>query len=107
MSNLNDIHLTNRYPYQSEGPALILGPGSTWREVLEKFPPDRYTMVHGVCTGVGVGGFLLGGGVNYLGTSQRYLSGSSNVLQYTIVDANGDIYKVQGILLLEIESSFR
>ena len=58
MSNLNDIHLTNRYPYESEGPVLIIGPGSTWGAVLKKFLPDRYTMVHGVCTGVGVGGFL-------------------------------------------------
>ena len=94
MSQINSVKLSNRYPHEKPGPALILGPGSTWGRVLKKFPPERYTMVHGVCTGVGVGGFLLGGGVNYLGTSQRYLSGSSNVLQYTMVDAKGDIYKV-------------
>ena len=43
---------------------------------------------------MGVGGYLLGGGVNVIGTSQRLTSGASNVLQYTMVDAKGDIYKV-------------
>ena len=51
---------------------------------------------------MGVGGYLLGGGVNVIGTSQRLTSGASNVLQYTMVDAKGDIYKV----LIKLESSF-
>ena len=51
---------------------------------------------------MGVGGYLLGGGVNVIGTSQRLTSGASNVLQYTMVDAKGDIYKV----LVKIEDSF-
>ena len=50
---------------------------------------------------MGVGGYLLGGGVNVIGTSQRLTSGASNVLQYTMVDAKGDIYKV----LMKLESS--
>ena len=95
MRRMNKIELTDRLPFERSGPALVLGPGSTWGRVLNLFPPNKYTMIHGVCTDVGVGGFLLGGGVNYLGTSQRYLSGSSNVLQFTMVDAEGDIYKVK------------
>ena len=51
---------------------------------------------------MGVGGYLLGGGVNVIGTSQRLTSGASNVLQYTMVDAKGDIYKV----LVKIEDCF-
>ena len=51
---------------------------------------------------MGVGGYLLGGGVNVIGTSQRLTSGASNVLQYTMVDAKGDIYKV----LVKIEDFF-
>ena len=43
---------------------------------------------------VGVGGYLLGGGINFVGTSQRITTGANNVLQYTMVDARGDIYKV-------------
>ena len=30
-----------------------------------------------------------------IGTSQRLTSGASNVLQYTMVDAKGDVYKVK------------
>ena len=97
MRSMNKVQLANRYPFEAQGPAVILGPGSTWGRVLKYVPPDRYTLIHGVCTDVGVGGFLLGGGVNYVGTSQRYLSGSSNVLEYTMVDAEGDIYKVTSI----------
>ncbi len=44
--------------------------------------------------GVGVGGYLLGGGFNIIGTSNQYLSGASNVLEYTMVDAKGRIFKV-------------
>ena len=86
--------MTSRAPFEPSGPALLLGPGSTWGRVLRYVPQDSYTMVHGSCLDVGVGGYLLGGGYNYFGTDPRYLSGSSNVLQYTMVDANGSIYKV-------------
>ena len=60
---------------------------------------------------MGVGGYLLGGGVNVIGTSQRLTSGASNVLQYTMVDAKGDIYKVlvkieDFVSLLNYMSSF-
>ena len=32
----------------------------------------RFSYPHGQCPGVGVGGFLLGGGVNWLGTFNKY-----------------------------------
>ena len=94
MRSMNKIELINSLPSGASGTAVILGPGSTWSRVLEHVPTHKYTMIHGQCLGVGVGGFLLGGGINAIGTSQRYQSGASNVLQYTMVDALGDIYKV-------------
>ena len=97
MRKLNKIRMTNRHGLDSEfgeGPALELGPGSTWERVLKRVPTSRYTMMHGQCVTVGVGGYLLGGGVNIVGTSQRIGSGSSNVLQYTMVDTDGFIVKV-------------
>ena len=57
---LNKIELTSRYPFQPPGPALLLGPGQTWGRVLKFIPPDRYTLIHGACTSVGVGGYLTG-----------------------------------------------
>ena len=94
MRSMNRVVLTSRLPYERSGLALSLGPGSTWSRIIEKFPIEKYTYVHGACTGVGVGGFLLGGGFNYGGSSRRLGSGSLNVLEYTLVDANGDILKV-------------
>ena len=94
MRRMNRLEFTTREPFEPDGPALLLGPGSTWARVLKKAPQERYTMIHGQCTAVGVGGYLLGGGYNIIGTSNRYLSGASNVLQYTMVDAKGKILKV-------------
>ena len=94
MRKLNKVVITSRQPFESEGPAAILGPGSTWARVLKYIPTDKYTLIHGLCTSVGVGGYILGGGINIVGTSQRYLTAASNVLQYTVVDAKGGIFKV-------------
>ena len=27
----------------------VLGPGSTWYDVLQEIPPNRFTMLHGQC----------------------------------------------------------
>ena len=96
---MNKIELINTLPSGVPGTAVVLGPASTWGRVLEYVPTNKYTLIHGQCLGVGVGGFLLGGGINAIGTSQRYQSGASNVLQYTVIDAEGDIYKVSAILM--------
>ena len=102
MRSMNKVQLTNNHSLEIPGTAVILGPGSTWSRVLEIVSPDKYTVIHGQCLGVGVGGFLLGGGINAIGTSQRYRSGASNVLQYTMVDAMGDIYKVFSLIIVII-----
>ena len=91
---LNKVELTSRYPFYPSGPALKLGPGQTWGRVLSIIPPNKYTMIHGACMSVGVGGFLVGGGAQASGTSQRLGFGNFNVLQFTMVDANGNIMRV-------------
>ena len=94
MRRMNKVAITSRQPFERSGPAAILGPGSTWDRVLKYIPSHTYTLIHGLCSSVGVAGYILGGGVNIAGTSQRYLSGAANVLQYTLVDAQGRILKV-------------
>ena len=42
-----------------------------WGDILEYAPPTRYSYPHGQCRSVGVGGYLLGGGVNWLGTYNK------------------------------------
>jgi len=72
-----DLRLMNKVelakdPYSHSPPRFArLGPGSTWSRVLDLIPPDQYTLVHGQCTDVGVGGYLLGGGVNIAGSTTR------------------------------------
>ena len=91
---LNKVQLTSRYPFYPSGPALKLGPGQTWGQVLKIIPPNKFTMIHGACMSVGVGGCLIGGCAQASGTSQRLGFGNFNVLQFTMVDANGNIMKV-------------
>ena len=106
MRGLNKVEHTNRYPFNPPGPALRLGPGQTWERVLSLVPMDRYTYIHGQCTSVGVGGYLLGGGFQATGTTQRLGFGSFNVLQYTMVNADGNIMKISenNITVIEPET---
>ena len=54
----------------------------------------RYAYPHGQCRSVGVGGYLLGGGVNWLGTYNKYGYGAESVLQMRAVLADGTIADV-------------
>ncbi len=51
----------------------------------------QFTLMHGQCLDVGVGGYLLGGGVNIAGSTNRFGTGSEHVEEYTTVTADGDI----------------
>ena len=65
--------------------------GLLWKDVLEVVDPKKYTVIHGSATNVGVGGYLLGVGVNPIGTTHRHGYGADNVLEYKIVLADGSI----------------
>ena len=69
------------------GVLLRLGPGGTWGDVLELAPPSRYSYPHGQCRSVGVGGYLLGGGVNWLGTYNKVSSCPAPAVSVGIVSA--------------------
>merc|ERR1711887_363382 len=73
------------------GKALKLGPGRLWGDVLEFAPPAQYSYPHGQCRSVGVGGYLLGGGVNWLGTYNKYGYGAESVLSMRAVLSDGRI----------------
>ena len=55
----------------------------------------RYTVIHGQCLTVGVGGYLLGGGVNALGASARFGFGAQNVIKMKVMM----IYMMRMIIL--------
>ena len=62
--------------------------------MLRAIPPTQYSYPHGQCRSVGVAGFLLGGGVNWLGTYNKLGYGAESVLAVTVVTADGDIAEV-------------
>ena len=84
---LNKIELVS--PYLAH-----LGPGSTWQDVMNVIPPTEFTMLHGQCKSVGVGGYIVGGGVNAVGTYEKFGTAAENVEEYTLVIADGTILKV-------------
>ena len=84
---MNKIELLS--PYKA-----LLGPGSTWNDVLDVIPPTDFTMLHGQCLTVGVGGYIVGGGTNVVGTYEKHGTAAENVLRYTLVTANGTILQV-------------
>ena len=51
-------------------------------KVLEKLSPEKWTVVHGQCLSVGVGGFTLGGGVNMVGSTAKYGAAMEQVLSF-------------------------
>ena len=71
---------------------------------MKHFPVSKYTMVHGQCLDVGIGGYLLHGGVNLLGTSDKYGAGMEHVLKYTMVSGNGDIITVDEDNVTQLET---
>ena len=90
MRNLDAVTLVE--DWNGFGPALRIGAGATFSQVYTAMGPptnyfDTYSVVGGMCPTVGVAGFYLGGGLGYL--TRKYGMGSDNVLQLTLVLANG------------------
>ena len=105
MRNFNKMEMV-RTSQSDTGLALKLGPGNIWGDVLDFAPPTRYSYPHGhscsfpmesdlhsagQCRSVGVGGYLLGGGVNWLGSYNKYGYGAEHVLAMRVVLATGEI----------------
>ena len=42
--------------------------------LFREIDPEVYSYPHGQCRSVGVGGFLLGGGVNWMGTLNKLVN---------------------------------
>merc|ERR1719312_1179310 len=90
MRNFDNIQLSAE-PSSPTGLAAVLGAGATWGQVLRAIPPTQYSYPHGQCRSVGVAGYLLGGGVNWLGTYNKLGYGAEHILQMKVVLADGSI----------------
>lgn len=88
MRSLSDLSL------DSKTDVLRLGMGAIWRDAYNHMRVSRTGLVPvaGGCLGVGVGGFLLGGGYSFV--SRSYGLGIDNIEALTMVLADGSIKRV-------------
>ncbi|KAE9368211.1 FAD-binding domain-containing protein [Stipitochalara longipes BDJ] len=75
---------------KSEGARI--GTGGRWGEVYKKLEPYGKTVVGGRDRRVGVGGFLLGGGISFI--SRRNGWAIDNILNYEVILSNGTIAQI-------------
>ncbi|PSK33979.1 hypothetical protein B9Z65_8305 [Elsinoe australis] len=68
---------------------LQLGPGQPWHDVYEYLSPYGLAVPGGRYSTVGVGGLLLGGGINFFGSQVGF--SFSSVINYEVVLANSTI----------------
>ncbi|KAH6887749.1 FAD binding domain-containing protein [Thelonectria olida] len=66
-----------------------VGPGNRWDDVAEKLNGSGWTVVGGRIGNVGVGGYMLGGGLSFL--SQQYGWAVSSIIEMEVVLPNGTI----------------
>lgn len=84
-----DLSRLNSVTLSSDGGVAHVGAGTRWIQVYQKLDPLNLTVVGGRVAGIGVGGFLTGGGLSYLGPSHGW--GCDNVVGFEIVLASGQI----------------
>ncbi|KAE8152887.1 hypothetical protein BDV25DRAFT_137436 [Aspergillus avenaceus] len=87
-----DIRSLNQVEVRPDGKEISIGGGALWGDVYRTLHANSnkrlaITGAHGAT--VGVGGFLLGGGVSTF--SRSYGMGADNILELTIVTADGSL----------------
>ncbi|KAJ4856733.1 FAD binding domain-containing protein [Trichoderma breve] len=82
----------NKISIQHERRMVELGPGATWINVYAALEPYHISTAGGRISGVGVGGFLLGGGIAFVSAEKGL--GANNVINYEVVLSNGTIVNV-------------
>lgn len=84
-----DLENINTLTISDKGDSVALGSGLRWKDVYDYLEPLNLTTVGGRMSGVGVGGFILGGGISFL--SYRHGFASSNVINFEVVLSSGEI----------------
>ncbi|KAJ4482430.1 hypothetical protein J3R30DRAFT_3459408 [Lentinula aciculospora] len=85
-----DLQRVKDVPTLSQDRSIIsFGAGSRWRDVYAVLQPENLTTVGGRVGDVGVGGFLLGGGIGFLSAEHGF--GSDNIVNYEVVLVNGTV----------------
>ncbi|KAK0224250.1 hypothetical protein IW262DRAFT_882884 [Armillaria fumosa] len=82
----------NEVTYDSATQAAVIGAGNIWDDVYEVLNAQSVNVLGGRVTGIGVGGFTLGGGYSYL--SNQYGLALDNVIAYELVTPNATVVTV-------------
>ncbi|KAJ5531951.1 hypothetical protein N7494_008503 [Penicillium frequentans] len=75
--------------YDENEQTAVIGPGISWEEAQQGLDGTGRAVVGGRLGGVGIGGYMLGGGMSFLST--QYGWAANNVVNYQVVLANGTI----------------
>ncbi|KAJ0418902.1 hypothetical protein BJY00DRAFT_314578 [Aspergillus carlsbadensis] len=73
----------------TDGESFDVGPGARWGDVYNETVKTNQVVVGGRLGNIGVGGFILGGGLSYY--SAQYGLSCDNVLNFEVVLGNGTI----------------
>ncbi|KAK7020330.1 Fad binding domain-containing protein [Favolaschia claudopus] len=95
-----DLQKMNSVSLLDGGSVVSFGSGCRWHEVYSALTPRNLTTVGGRASDVGVSGFLLGGGISALSLAHGF--GSSNIVNYQVVLADGTIHDVNGQTLPDL-----
>ncbi|KAF2745054.1 FAD-binding domain-containing protein [Sporormia fimetaria CBS 119925] len=86
---LIDLVKLNHIEVSTDRTTVTVGPGNRWLVVYTAIQPLGLIVVGGRDADVGVGGFLLGGGISFHSSLHGW--GSDNIQSYEVVLANGTI----------------
>ncbi|KUI74435.1 Bifunctional solanapyrone synthase [Cytospora mali] len=84
-----ELGLLKSVEYDSKTDTANVGSGATWQEVYDKLEKHQRVMNGGRAGSVGVGGYLLGGGLSFYTGLHGFAC--DNVVAYEVVLANGSI----------------
>ncbi|KUI58419.1 Bifunctional solanapyrone synthase [Cytospora mali] len=84
-----ELGLLKSVEYDSKTDTANVGSGATWQEVYDKLEKHQRVVSGGRAGSVGVGGYLLGGGLSFYTGLHGFAC--DNVVAYEVVLANGSI----------------
>jgi FAD/FMN-containing dehydrogenase len=79
----------NEVTYDPASMTVRIGPGNDWQDVQKQLQGAGVTAVGGRIGEVGVGGYMVGGGLSFLST--KYGWAANNVVEFEVVLANATI----------------
>lgn len=79
----------NEVLFDPSSMTVRVGPGNDWQDVQEAIKNDGVAVVGGRIGEVGVGGYVVGGGLSFL--SAEYGWAANNIVEYEVVLANATI----------------